>query len=156
MTKSTLSWTIEVVGDVTRIRMVGEITEASDFLSLLDGLPERGVIDLEGVRRINSAGAREWVNFTEGLQKRGRSVTLDRCSVAFVHQMNLISNFRGHSKVLSCLAPYFCGKCNKEHPITIDLSTGSAPVLADALACPDCGSQMEFDDLPEHYLSFMD
>ena len=56
---------------------------------------------------------------------------------------------------MSCgtaLAPR-CPSCNAEHAELISLGEPGARV-AESLPCPACGASMEFDDLPDNYLSF--
>jgi hypothetical protein len=137
------------------VKLVGEITERSNMKELLGSLAVSPVVlDLAAVKRINSAGIREWIDFDEALSKRAPKVTLERCSVAFVHQLNMIEGFSGNAPITSAFAPYFCTKCNSEHAELIDLQEkGSASPIALTLPCSKCGGPMEFDDLPE-YLSF--
>jgi len=149
---SSLTWTIDKANGRTLVALNGEFTEASDFASLLPQLASPVTLDLSGVRRINSAGVREWVNFAAALRKQANDVVLERCSVPVVHQMNMIANFRGDSPVRSIYAPYFCTSCNREHAELVELSQNVS--LADSLPCPKCGATMEFDDLPDQFLSF--
>jgi hypothetical protein len=54
--------------------------------------------------------------------------------------------------VKSVLAPYFCTQCAAAHVQLLDLSR---PVSLDTkVPCPSCGNPMQFDDLPDIYLSF--
>ena len=140
-------------GETSHVTLAGEITEDSDFRPVLGSAAKRLVINLEGVQRINSTGVREWINFINALGKESRDVTLDRCSVAIVQQLNMISNFRGQAKVTSIFAPYFCGSCDKDRTRLLDLSQ-PLPDLDATMKCPDCGEEMEFDDLPDSYLAF--
>jgi hypothetical protein len=99
--------------------------------------------------------SREWVDFVSAARARGIGLELDRCSVPVVHQLNLNSAFGGQCAVRSAFAPYFCTRCNAEHAELISLATqGARPRLAESLPCPTCGGAMEFDDLPDRYLSF--
>jgi ABC-type transporter Mla MlaB component len=153
--QSSFTWELFHEEDATRVALSGEITEDSDFGALLSQLSTPAVIvDLADVKRINSCGVREWINFVNALSASSHSLALERCSVAIVNQLNMISNFRGNGRVLSVLAPYFCPRCDKERSRLIDLTAGSATNIEDSIPCPTCGSAMEFDDLPEHFLSF--
>ena len=60
---SSLSWRIEEHGGATTVAFTGEIDEHADFTPLRSRL--RGVVGFElgAIRRINSCGVREWVNF---------------------------------------------------------------------------------------------
>ena len=51
-----------------RVQLVGEISENCDFAQLLGECGSTDVIlDLAEVRRINSCGVREWINFVRAL-----------------------------------------------------------------------------------------
>jgi ABC-type transporter Mla MlaB component len=134
----------------------GDITEDSDFSLILTQNPPMLTLDLADVKRINSTGVREWINFVNALSKLGCRLELDRCSVAIVQQMNMIANFRGKGTVRSIYAPYFCGNCDSEATILVDFSKADVPDFKSPRPCPNCQQPMEFDDLPDSYLSFRD
>jgi hypothetical protein len=137
-----------------RFELAGEITEESDFAPLVQSLPSASTLDLAEVRRINSCGVREWLNFVTALSKAGKQIVLERCSVPMVAQMNMITNFRGEARVVSIFAPYHCPSCDEDHDKLIDLAGNNEPELEGAVPCPKCGEGMEFDELPESYLAF--
>lgn len=148
------SFKIDTQQELSRLTLAGEITEDCDFKPVLGQLSNRVAIDLKDVSRINSCGVREWINFVGALAGAGKRVTLERCSVPIVQQLNMISNFRGNGQVLSVYAPYYCQKCDAAHAKLVDLGTlGSRPVEEQS-PCPTCGQAMDFDDIPESYLSF--
>jgi ABC-type transporter Mla MlaB component len=150
---SALSWNLQDEGGGLQVELVGEITEKSNFGALLDRLSGTVTLDLSRIRRINSRGVREWVDFVRGAQGKGVALIFQRCSVPFVHQLNMNSAFRGRNDVRSVYAPYFCPSCNAEHVELVDLAQAQ-PRIVDSVACPTCGAAMEFDDLPDKYLSF--
>ncbi len=153
--QGSLSWQLDQENGKTRVALGGDITEDSDFASLLSQLATASVvIDLGDVRRINSCGVREWINFVNALDHRATTFELERCSVPIVNQLNMISNFRGKGTVRSVYAPYFCTSCDQERTRLIDLASSGEVHLDESMPCPTCGSDMEFDDLPERFLSF--
>ena len=112
---------------------------------------------LSDVRRINSCGVREWVNFVRDLPNVNELV-FSHCSPAIVTQLNMIYNFRGAASVRSFYAPYVCESCNTEEERLLDVDThfangnvGDPP----AFRCERCKEPLQFDDLPERYLSFL-
>ena len=132
----------------------GDVTEETSFAEVLRVEAPVLVLDLSQVRRINSAGVREWVNFVAELGRQGRLLVFESCSVAVVQQLNMVVDFRGGAQVRSILLPYYCGTCDAERLQLLDVS-GASPTLATVLPCATCGESMEFDDLPESYLSFL-
>lgn len=153
---ASLTWRIDAQGGATTVAFTGEIDEHADFTPLRGQL--RGVVDFDlgAIRRINSCGVREWVNFVRDLP-HVTELSFSHCSPAIVTQLNMIYNFRGRAKIRSFYAPYVCDACGREEEQLIDVpSQGpSARPSLPTFACPDCQAAMEFDDLPERYLSFL-
>ena len=153
---NSISIKVEPNPDLVRVHVSGDFTENADFTPLLAQEGTRLVFDLAEVRRINSCGVREWINFVNALQKAGRSFSLERCSVPFVNQLNMISNFRGGAEVLSIFAPYFCEGCGAQHTRLLVLDSAVFSTLKEQVPCPACGAPMELDDTPENYVGFLE
>ncbi len=139
----------------TRVALDGDLTEHADFTAVRAITTPQIVFDLRDVRRINSCGVREWIRLMEALRDGPRAVVLERCSVPFVNQMNMIVNFVGGARVRSFYAPYLCGRCDEEFVELCDLPDDGAPALPATAPCPRCGESAEFDDLADSYLAFV-
>jgi anti-anti-sigma regulatory factor len=140
----------------TRVIVQGEIDETTDLRPALAPRTDTIVVDLGGVRRINSAGLREWLAFVRKLDQEGKKLVLERCAPAIVGQINMLPEFIGDSgEVLSIMLPFCCLDCGGEKLTLMDLQEpGSERLLNDSPTCPACGSLMEFDDVAETYLLF--
>lgn len=152
-----LSWRIKERPGFTSVEFFGEIDENADFTELRRRLKGNAVFHLAEVRRINSCGVREWVNFVRDLPGV-TELTFTHCSPAIVTQLNMIYNFRGMAKVRSFLAPYVCESCNHEEEKLLDVQTHFPNRdfrRVPDFKCDRCSATMEFDDLPERYLSFL-
>jgi hypothetical protein len=152
-----LTWRIKERPGFTTVSFVGEIDENADFAELRRKLKGTVEFNLGEVRRINSCGVREWVNFVRDLPQV-TELAFTHCSPAIVTQMNMIFNFRGRAKVRSFLAPYVCDSCNHEQEQLLDVQThfrGRDFRTMPEFKCEKCSAPMEFDDLPERYLSFL-
>ena len=149
-----LSWRIRERPGMTTVEFVGEIDENADFVDLRRRLRGAVAFQLGEVRRINSCGVREWVNFVRDLP-HVTELSFSHCSPAIVTQLNMIYNFRGRAKIRSFYAPYVCDACGREEEQLIDVSTQAGGPALPSFACPACQAPMEFDDLPERYLSFL-
>jgi hypothetical protein len=155
-----LSWRIKERPGFTTVEFFGEIDENADFAELRRRLKGAVVFHLAEVRRINSCGVREWVNFVRDLPSV-TELTFTHCSPAIVTQLNMIFNFRGQAKVRSFYAPYICESCNHEEEKLLDVQSQFPSGQPGALgrvpnfSCESCSEPMEFDDLPERYLSFL-
>jgi len=152
-----LSWRIKERPGFTTVQFFGEIDENADFAELRRRLNGSVVFHLAEVRRMNSCGVREWVNFVRDLPNVAE-LTFSHCSPAIVTQLNMIYNFRGDARIRSFYAPYVCDECNREEEKLLDVqsqfpngSTNRVPPHT----CEKCQKPMEFDDLPERYLSFL-
>ena len=134
-----------------------------DETAALHELPARAkngrlVLDLAGITFINSLGVRDWIRMQSAAQKTQLAVELRRVAEPLVHQLNMIIATRGAASVTSFYAPYACDACGREESLLID-----AVAHADRLAkldpppmtCPECQSQMAFNDFPERYFSFV-
>lgn len=150
-----LSWRIKERPGLTTVEFVGEIDENADFVELRRRLRGAVAFQLAEVRRINSCGVREWVNFVRDLP-HVTELSFSHCSPAIVTQLNMIYNFRGSARIRSFYAPYVCEACGHEEEKLVDVSAAPTGKLdLPSFACSQCGAVMEFDDLPERYLSFL-
>jgi len=151
-----LRWCVERAGELTRVTFEGELDENVDLSELRTQL--RGAVEfaLADVRRINSAGVREWVNFVRDLPHVTELAFVD-CSPLIVAQLNMVYNFRGNARVRSFLAPYVCPRCGLEHEKHLDVREHFAAGVRrpPTFTCDRCATLLEFDDLPERYLSFL-
>lgn len=152
-----LSWRIKERPGLTTVEFSGEIDENADFSELRRRLKGVVVFHLAEIRRINSCGVREWVNFVRDLPDVSE-LTFTHCSPAIVTQLNMIYNFRGDANIRSFYAPYVCENCNNEEEKLLDVASqfpdGDISLVPD-FRCEACNELMEFDDLPERYLSFL-
>jgi hypothetical protein len=139
---------VHIDRDARRVALSGPINEHADFAPLRSEVKPGLVIDLGGITRINSAGAREWIKFMAEVPPR--SLVLERCPVSFVNQLNLIANFVVGAQVSSVFVPFICPACNSTRDELRPLST------ANSAAPPrcQCGTPMEFDIDPAQYFAF--
>ncbi len=151
-----LSW--KVADDAGRavVTLTGAITEDASFANLAQELEGKTHVqlDLGGVRRINSAGVREWIRFIRPATEKA-DVQLVKCSPAVVGQLNVFFNFAASARIASILAPFLCDECDEEAAVPVDLAERNPRLPPLAPTCPKCGRAMEFDDLVDHYFHFM-
>ncbi len=143
----------------TAIALDGVINEHSDFAPLTRQVTgDTVVIDTERVRRINSMGVREWVNWMKALRSGGHRVALIACSPAIMDQVNLVRNFAEGTIVVSFQAPYYCDRCDleQEHLIQTSQLLASGARTAPPFPCGKPACALTFDDVEESYFSFLD
>jgi anti-anti-sigma regulatory factor len=154
-----LSVTVAPDGGAHLVTLAGELDDQATLSDLVDELGATVIVDLGGVRFINSVGVREWIIFLHALADRGAAVTLRACSQPMVHQMNMVVEARGAAEVESFQAPYLCESCAAEASITLDVADNKAAFHAFKMptqTCADCGGTMQFDDFASRYLLFLD
>jgi ABC-type transporter Mla MlaB component len=139
----------------THLSLEGDLTEHFDFIPLLSELGSAIEVDLFGVRRINSAGVRQWIRFVSALAG-GRDVVLVRCPAAFVWQASMIGNFLGCATVRSFYAPYICPRCDATRSVLVEVASldGDGPTLPE-VRCDACAEAMESDVVQEVFLGFL-
>jgi anti-anti-sigma regulatory factor len=145
-------------GAVTTVEGVLDELSPPVLEQLRKTLPQQGpiVLDVGGLKRINSLGVRAWCDFMKKLA--GRQVTFRRCSPAFVDQLNSVSDFRADARIESFIAPYVCESSGnvfyEELTIGKDIRKGDYEALK-GRRCKECPEPLVFDDLPERYLHFL-
>lgn len=149
-----LSWKLTRDGDQPRLSLHGELDETSQLETLT--LAESTIaIDLEGVSRVTSFGIREWVNFIRRAQESCGEVRLVRCPAAMVRQFNMVPATRTGAVIESVFLPYFCDDCDEErNEFLLEVQGDEPPNEPPAHECPECGGELEFDDVPESYFAF--
>lgn len=138
----------------THVAFTGDLTEDFDFSPLLPDLEGALEIDLGGLRRINSAGVRQWIRFMEALGG-GRQVVLDRCPASFIRQAGMIRNFLGRAAVRSLYAPYLCPGCEAPRSVLLETAALAGRSFPE-IRCEGCAEAMEVDVVPEAFLGFLD
>ena len=150
----------------TRVRCDGEVSlalegaldEAADLRGIdrLRSARPAGplVLDLGGVRAVNSAGAHQLVLFLEALGAEG-AIAAERCTPAIVNQLNLLPELSGRLAVRSVVAPLECPRCGWQRDVVVPVARGAAPVIP-VLSCRECAQPMALADLPDRFFVFLE
>lgn len=140
------------------MRLDGVIDEHNGLEHVLDAARDALVllVDLGGVRRINSVGVRDWVLWLRSARARFPTVVLFDCPTAIVNEINLVRNFAEGAVVTTFQAPYFCDRCGLESVRTLDalamVSAGERTAPAAPCGKPACANAL--DDADEAYFAF--
>lgn len=137
----------------------GEIDERCQFAELAGRLGPQVALDLGGITFVNSMGVREWIRFLRTLRDTGAEVILRDCSEAIVYQMNMIPETRVGAHIDSFHAPYDCPGCGHEASMRIVVSEhadGLRRGKPPSFDCSECGDAMEFAELTDRYLLFLE
>lgn len=143
----------------TAVRLTGVIDEHNGLRQLTERLDHRLLlVDLSGVRRINSVGVRDWVTWLSDLRKRDVRTVFFDCPPGIMDQVNLVRNFAAGCTIETFYAPYYCDVCDKEENYCLDTFDlmSKAERRAPTFHCDrsDCG--MALDDVEENYFAFME
>lgn len=150
----------EKVNGTTHLVVSGEIDEECNIGETFKQLDGRVVVNLRNVSYVDSSGLREWIKAISNVPARCQ-LELHEVSVRFVYQLNMSLNARGRGRVVSFMAPYYCGRCEKRRDVLLVPEAHAKDLgRADAIAvptqkCPDCGQVLIFDELPEEFFLFL-
>jgi hypothetical protein len=141
-----------------KVALEGAIDDKADVLGLMaHARAGRLVLDLGGIRFINSLGVREWIRLQQAAAAAQVNIELHRVAVVIVHQLNIVPATRG-ATISSFFAPYVCEECDAEHDMVLDLRL-HAKALDDneppPMSCPECRRPMQMRDPPEIYFTFL-
>jgi len=140
------------------IRLAGVLDEDNALYDLIEKV-EAGtaLINLSGIERVNSSGARDWVHWLASLDAKGIRPVLVACSPAVVAQLNRIKSFAGNATVKSFHVPYTCTTCDRDKLLLVNVADmGAAPYDAPLCACDECDRPMMFIEEAETYFAFLD
>jgi len=136
----------------SRIALEGAIDDQANLVDLVErASKQRLVLDLGGVRFINSIGVREWIRLLTAAAKQNISLALHRVAVVMVHQLNLVPATRGGT-IISFMAPYICEECDAE--VDFELTPAEAKA-GPQKTCRECKNPMVLRDPAEIYFAFL-
>ena len=149
-----MKWTSDAAS--RRFAIKGMVTSSGELAPMLAAAPAKVTItmDLGGLRAFTSSGVQGWLAFLHGLRAKGCNLLFERCSPAVVKQTMAIADFLAGGAVRSLMAPYVCPQCDDEAEEELVVAAGHAPAVASSRRC-SCGSDMEFDDLPQPYVELL-
>lgn len=134
----------------------GVIDENVDFSSLIAGSDGTLRINCKAVKRINSAGIRNWVVHFEKARKSGLQLIFSQLSPTLVEQVNFIPQLALLPEIESLGILFGCEKCDST--LVRYHSPDEAARLDgnyERITCPSCDHPMDYDDDPEETLAFL-
>ena len=145
---------------ITTLRLEGQINEESNPKFVFKDLSGRVQINLRGIDYIDSSGLRDWIKAISSVPAEVE-LEFHEVSVRFVYQLNMSLNARGRARVVSFMAPYYCGSCEKQRDTLLvseaypkHLGRPEA-ISVPGQACSECAGNLLFDELPEEYFLFL-
>jgi hypothetical protein len=144
----------ELAGELMRVDLRGAIDENADLDRVFVDLPASVEFGFRQIDRFNSIGVNRWVPRIATCV-RERSTRVAALSYPVVFQANCVSNLFGGATIVSCMAPYFCERCEERFEELIDAdevrrSDGAPPPRA----CRTCRGELVFDELDRYFALF--
>jgi|GEM_PF-1245113 len=149
------------------LRLDGIIDEHNSLAQILTALGESSavgaanndtlVVDMGGIKRLNSVGVRDWVNWLRAIRKKYRTVILFDCPAPVMNEVNFVKNFAEGAYITTFVAPLFCLRCQKEEARILEtrsLRNGSRLAMP-AFNCERSDCENALDDDEESYLGFV-
>jgi hypothetical protein len=134
----------------------GVFDETATLADLAGAISGPAILDLRGVRRISSAGTRNWLHLMRRLPDR---MILRACSRALVEQMNMLFDFTGGARVESVVVPFQCGTCERMENLVVHVSELRQQLAAGQLRTPRCANcrnlEMTLTEDPDGYFQFL-
>jgi hypothetical protein len=100
--------------EIVKLTFSGLIDEDAKFPTFETRGVDKVVIDLDGVKGINSVGIRTWLDWVTPLSNQ-MALFFERCPKSIVLQFSMVKGFLpDRATVLSFYLPYYCDKCDYE------------------------------------------
>jgi len=115
------------------------------------------VVDLGGIKRLNSVGVRDWVNWLRALRTKYRTVVLFDCPAPVMNEVNFVKNFAEGAYITTFVAPLFCTLCQKEEARVLETRSvrDGARLAMPTFNCDRSDCENALDDDEESYLGFV-
>jgi hypothetical protein len=150
---SSLKIILKEDSDKTEAFLTGEISEDSDFTILKNINSNLLILNLEGIKLINSCGIRDWVDFQYVLASNVKLV-YRLCPQIIVEQMNMVSGFMKKGAMLeSFYTPYYDELADEDVKVLLTpamVINGKAPEMKNS-----SGEILEFDEIEQQYFHFL-
>ncbi len=141
------------------LRLEGVIDEHNGLAQITDhlGPSDTLAIDLGGIKRLNSVGVRDWVNWLRALRVKYRAVIIFDPPPSVMNEVNFVKNFAEGAYITTFYAPLFCARCQKEESRLLEthrIKNGSG-LSVPSFSCEQSDCENTLDDDPESYFSFI-
>lgn len=134
-----------------RFIVSGNIDERTKPELELAAVKGDGVLDLSRIDRINSVGLVGWLRWISQVSQQHR-LGIESLSYSLATLANQLSDLFGAARVRSCLAPYYCPKCNANHEMVVTRNDlAASPGGPPHKSCPTCQGPMDFDEMDEYF-----
>ncbi|MGK5091176.1 hypothetical protein WDW89_04060 [Deltaproteobacteria bacterium TL4] len=132
----------------------GNIDEFMDLSPLHESPDTKLILNLHGIRKINSIGLKKWIENLRRLQSKGKQIVYERCSETVVEACNIALSFSEGVEIVSFEIAFVCENCNSYKPVLIHRVDVKPALRLPRVRCHQCGNQMAPED--EETLEFLE
>jgi hypothetical protein len=151
MQRKPFKWEIKKLDDQTVVLFAGDLDERCS-LEEFPTLSGELTFDLAEVARVTSGGVTRWIKLLNRLAS-ATTLSMVRCSVPVVTQLNMVRGFMGHGVIKSFYAPYVCESSGEEEDVL--LTPDQVPDTKNPPTFPSEEGQLVLNDLPRRYFAFL-
>jgi hypothetical protein len=130
-------------GRATYLKLSGDLDGTFPREKIADGAEGDVIFDLNGIGKIDPAGAAEWRQMMAQIAAPSERILIAGAPAAFVERLTKVEDLGQKGLILSFAMPYACPTCRSTSAREIDVAE-HWDVLKFAtppeLRCPDCGS----------------
>ena len=139
-----------------RIALSGSINESTDFSQIEDLNNGNLEINCKDITAINSFGIRSWLKIFKVVRGLGIKLKFIDVSPALARHLGLIEGLILPDEIQSLCVEFICQECSLRaikaySPDELKKMNFVLPQFQ----CPECRKEMEFDDIPDEYFSFL-
>ena len=144
------------IDDVREFLFNGSIDEDFDINDVLSSISKEMIFNLKGINKITSFGVKLWIDLL-GKIPENCMISYEECSIPFINQVNMISNFIQKGEIKTYFAPFICEDGHEfEKLMNIqDVKFKEGEYLIPKTICPTCKTECELDEFPDDFLAFL-
>lgn len=160
-----LNYEIKNTPETVTLVISGEIDENSDFKSLELKGANQLIIDLKGIKHLNSMGLKNWTLWIKKLPKYPAGICFRHCPLVVVHQINVLHGFLPSNAIVESIeVPFFCESCSHESVYLAERNkdyferTADSPekvTMSLSKKCTKCGGKSNADIIENKFFSFL-
>ena len=135
----------------------GSFDEDLEIDKVLSEIKPKMIFNLKDVNKITSFGVKLWIDLLKKIPD-SYTISFEKCSIPFIDQTNMISNFVQKGTIKSYFAPFIC---ENDHEFDGELTVGDVTYndeeyIFPPIKCKQCGCGSELDEFADDYLSFLE
>jgi hypothetical protein len=142
-------------GTTLNLTISGSIDEDADFAHVDLNEVELMIVNLNGLKGLNSCGIREWIRWTQKFPDTLKVAFLN-CPKIAIEQMNMVEGFLPKNGIVkSFYIPYYCEECDSVTNYLQEVKQGVEVDAPEEIQCENCKQTAEIDVIEAKYFKFL-